>query len=384
MNYGHDMGRQSSGGRSYRDEQYEGRRETGRRDQDGPFYYDDEPRGRADESRGHGRGENDPRGTQRQERYETESYGSSERGRPYGSQQYGGQPYGSSYGAPQREERPLRYYDDEAGRVREYGNGERAFENSTDRSWPGEFRSGRKQSELARAEADREQGRSYTGESYGGSFAGPYARRSNGQGRMEDGEFRSGVGGGSYRGSSYGGGYGNSAYGGGSFGGVSEARGDERSSSSRSMGSNASRAERETHRGKGPKGYQRTDQRIQEELHEKLSDADDIDASEIECSVSEGEVTLTGTVTDRSMKRQAEDLAESISGVRHVQNNIRIQKESSKGDGDARKASSENRSNENRGNEQRANDNRSGSTLTPAQQQKDRNQSTDANKAKAH
>jgi osmotically-inducible protein OsmY len=49
-----------------------------------------------------------------------------------------------------------------------------------------------------------------------------------------------------------------------------------------------------------------------------------IDASNIEVSVSRGEVTLNGTVTERFAKRHAEDLAESVSGVKHVQNNLRV------------------------------------------------------------
>ena len=49
-----------------------------------------------------------------------------------------------------------------------------------------------------------------------------------------------------------------------------------------------------------------------------------IDASEIEVQVQNREVTLTGTVRDRNERRRAEDLAESVSGVSHVQNNLRV------------------------------------------------------------
>ena len=49
-----------------------------------------------------------------------------------------------------------------------------------------------------------------------------------------------------------------------------------------------------------------------------------VDASEIEVSVSGGEVTLNGMTPSRTEKRRAEDLAESVSGVRHVQNNLRV------------------------------------------------------------
>jgi osmotically-inducible protein OsmY len=78
--------------------------------------------------------------------------------------------------------------------------------------------------------------------------------------------------------------------------------------------------------GRGPKGYTRTDDRIREEVCERLSRDDDVDASEIEVSVQNGEVTLTGMVQTRSMKHQAEDLAEDVSGVNDVHNQLRVMK----------------------------------------------------------
>jgi osmotically-inducible protein OsmY len=41
--------------------------------------------------------------------------------------------------------------------------------------------------------------------------------------------------------------------------------------------------------------------------------------------VKDGEVTLSGTVVSRGLKYRAEDLAELASGVRHVQNNLRVE-----------------------------------------------------------
>ena len=49
-----------------------------------------------------------------------------------------------------------------------------------------------------------------------------------------------------------------------------------------------------------------------------------LDAGEIEVQVKNGEVTLTGTVSDRLAKRHAEDMIERVSGVRDVQNNIKV------------------------------------------------------------
>jgi osmotically-inducible protein OsmY len=82
------------------------------------------------------------------------------------------------------------------------------------------------------------------------------------------------------------------------------------------------------HRGKGPVGYQRSDERIRELVCESLTDDDEIDASHIEVSVSAGEVTLSGTVDDRRAKRAAEDCAYSVSGVRDVQNRLRMHDDS--------------------------------------------------------
>jgi len=81
------------------------------------------------------------------------------------------------------------------------------------------------------------------------------------------------------------------------------------------------------HKGKGPKGYMRSDQRIQEDVCDRLSDDSRLDASNIEVKVQEGEVVLTGTVDDREQKRRAEDLAERISGVRDVENHIKVKRE---------------------------------------------------------
>ncbi|WP_395672100.1 BON domain-containing protein [Phenylobacterium sp.] len=79
------------------------------------------------------------------------------------------------------------------------------------------------------------------------------------------------------------------------------------------------------HRGKGPKNYTRSDDRIREDVHDRLADDSHIDASEIEVQVKDGEVTLSGTVNSRDEKRHAEDIIERVSGVKHVQNNLRIQ-----------------------------------------------------------
>lgn len=84
------------------------------------------------------------------------------------------------------------------------------------------------------------------------------------------------------------------------------------------------------HRGKGPKGYQRSDERLQEMICERLSEDPDIDASEISVSVQGGRVTIEGTVDSRRTKNLAEDVAEQL-GVNDVQNNLRVQRQDASG-----------------------------------------------------
>jgi hypothetical protein len=59
-------------------------------------------------------------------------------------------------------------------------------------------------------------------------------------------------------------------------------------------------------------------------VNEALARHPEIDASEIEVRVASGEVTLTGTAEDRHAKRLAEDIAEGISGVVDVRNEIKV------------------------------------------------------------
>lgn len=78
------------------------------------------------------------------------------------------------------------------------------------------------------------------------------------------------------------------------------------------------------HRGRGPRGYQRSNERIHEEVCDRLAAHGQVDASNIEVKVENGEVTLTGTVSDRRTKRLAETVAESVRGVVDVHNQLRL------------------------------------------------------------
>jgi osmotically-inducible protein OsmY len=73
--------------------------------------------------------------------------------------------------------------------------------------------------------------------------------------------------------------------------------------------------------------HTRTDERIREDICEQLSREWSLDASEIEVAVSNGEVTLTGTVDDRSQKFRAERIADSVSGVDDIHNELRVKRE---------------------------------------------------------
>ncbi|HVI26255.1 MAG TPA: BON domain-containing protein [Xanthomonadaceae bacterium] len=88
-------------------------------------------------------------------------------------------------------------------------------------------------------------------------------------------------------------------------------------------GSEAARSGR-SYRGLGPRNYTRSDERIREDLNERLTDAHDIDATGLSVEVSNGVVTLTGSVDERWMKHRAEDIADACSGVRDVRNQIQV------------------------------------------------------------
>jgi hypothetical protein len=81
---------------------------------------------------------------------------------------------------------------------------------------------------------------------------------------------------------------------------------------------------RRSHRGRGPRGYRRSDESIADDLHVILTAHPDIDASDVEVHVANGEVLLRGTVRDRATKRLIEDVAYQIAGVLDVNNALRI------------------------------------------------------------
>lgn len=77
-------------------------------------------------------------------------------------------------------------------------------------------------------------------------------------------------------------------------------------------------------RGVGPRNYARRDERILEDVCDRLQHHAAVDASNFEVMAEEGEVTLVGNVPTRRMKKLAEAVAEQVIGVRDVHNRLRV------------------------------------------------------------
>ena len=78
------------------------------------------------------------------------------------------------------------------------------------------------------------------------------------------------------------------------------------------------------YRGRGPKGYQRSDERLQEVICDRLTDDPRIDASDISVEVRDCVVRLTGSVDDRRTKYDVEELVERC-GAKEIDNQLRVQ-----------------------------------------------------------
>jgi osmotically-inducible protein OsmY len=267
--------RYGSSGRGYeRDRENYGRRSTGERDY-------------SDRDRNYG-------GYGDENRYGRMSSGySSERDR-YGN--YGDESrYNRTSGGPGEEWSSGRY-----GNESRYGQSSGSY--SQRYNYPTGFRSGQ----------------SYGGSSYGQTGRG-YGYRSGDYGYGSD--YGEGYAGGRYEDERYGRG-GERGWWDRTSDEISSWFGDQEAERRRQM--DRQRAEL---RGRGPKNYRRSDERIKEDVNDRLGDGY-LDATEIEVQVANGDVTLTGMVKNRIDKRRAEDIAESVSGVSNVENRLRV-KESS-------------------------------------------------------
>lgn len=77
---------------------------------------------------------------------------------------------------------------------------------------------------------------------------------------------------------------------------------------------------------RGPKNFKRSDERLKDDIAERLMYRDDIDSSDVSLEVKDGKVTLEGTVPERWMRYAIDDIAESVLGVQEVENKIRVRR----------------------------------------------------------
>jgi hypothetical protein len=170
-------------------------------------------------------------------------------------------------------------------------------------------------------------GQGYGQSGYGGSGQGGYGGRF-GQGNFGQGGY--GQGGYGQGGSGYGqGGYGQGSFGQGSYGQGSYG---QNPSGQGSFGQGAyggqewgsSHGSGGQRHGRGPKGYKRSDERLKEDISERLMQSYQIDAAEVSVEVQNGKVTLDGSVPERRMKHMIEDLVDDCPGVQDIDNRVRV------------------------------------------------------------
>ena len=256
-------------------------------------------------------------------------------GRGYqGSRDAGG--YGRSTGDFDR--------DYQAGRAQErYGQSDISGDYGQDYGYPtGGARSGRGYDGGYAEDGQQSYGRGNYGQAtnYGGetpSYGGDYTGRGGASGAGYGGAGGYGGSAAGYGSSNYGsGGYGSSGYGSGGYGNPDQRDWAERAGDEvRSWfgDEEAARRREADHSGRGPKNYTRSDDRIREDVCDRLTHDAMVDASEIEVSVDGREVTLNGKVDSRAAKRRAEDCADSVSSVGHVQNNLRVAEQAARSGG---------------------------------------------------
>jgi hyperosmotically inducible periplasmic protein len=87
-------------------------------------------------------------------------------------------------------------------------------------------------------------------------------------------------------------------------------------------------------RGVGPRNWRRADEQILADVCQRMAEHPRLDASEIDVVVANGEGSLQGVVVSRATRRLAEDIADTVSGVRNVDNHLRVRE----GCGEVRRA----------------------------------------------
>ncbi len=71
-------------------------------------------------------------------------------------------------------------------------------------------------------------------------------------------------------------------------------------------------------------GEEHPDERIRQDVCDRLMQFGDVDCTKIDVLVVQGIVTLRGSVLTRQIQRQAEDLAKGVADVRQVQNQLKV------------------------------------------------------------
>ena len=77
---------------------------------------------------------------------------------------------------------------------------------------------------------------------------------------------------------------------------------------------------------RGQWARRRPDDTLAQEIREILANDPELDATEVEIEVEGGAVTLSGVVDESDAKLLAEELVETLPGVREVHNRIRVER----------------------------------------------------------
>ena len=76
--------------------------------------------------------------------------------------------------------------------------------------------------------------------------------------------------------------------------------------------------------GKGPKNWDKSDEKIREEVCETLYVNRYVDASDIEVEVRNAVVFLSGWVNSRDEKKEVQDSLEALCGVKEIRNELHL------------------------------------------------------------
>lgn len=76
--------------------------------------------------------------------------------------------------------------------------------------------------------------------------------------------------------------------------------------------------------GRGPKNYSRSNERVREDICERLTADPYIDAQELEVRCENGTVVIEGQVEERWMKHRIEDLVDATAGVKQIDNRVTV------------------------------------------------------------